>query len=69
MNPKVREASGHVGGFSDPLVDCKKCKSRERADQLIESWIEKNFKRKDEYFNAKDENARKIIVKDYFGAD
>ncbi|MDD3262785.1 MAG: glycine--tRNA ligase, partial [Candidatus Absconditabacteria bacterium] len=41
MNPKVWEASGHVGGFSDPLVDCKKCKSRERADKLIENWLEK----------------------------
>lgn len=39
MNPKVREASGHVWWFSDPLVDCKKCKSRERADKLIEDWI------------------------------
>jgi glycyl-tRNA synthetase len=34
MNPKVWEASGHVGGFSDPLVECKKCKHRFRADQL-----------------------------------
>ncbi len=34
MNPKVWEASGHVGGFSDPMVDCKECKSRFRADQL-----------------------------------
>jgi len=42
MNPKVREASGHVWGFSDPLVDCKKCKSRYRADQLIEEYIAKN---------------------------
>lgn len=36
MNPRVWEASGHVGGFSDPLIDCKECKSRYRADQLIE---------------------------------
>ena len=34
MHPKVWEASGHVEGFSDPLVDCKKCKARFRADQL-----------------------------------
>ncbi|HXV27207.1 MAG TPA: glycine--tRNA ligase [Candidatus Paceibacterota bacterium] len=34
MNPKVWEASGHVGSFSDPLVECKKCHSRWRADQL-----------------------------------
>ncbi|MCI6087873.1 MAG: glycine--tRNA ligase [Absicoccus porci] len=36
MNPEVWVASGHVGGFSDPLMDCKECKSRFRADQLIE---------------------------------
>jgi glycyl-tRNA synthetase len=34
MNPKVWEASGHVGGFSDPMVDCKQCKSRFRLDQI-----------------------------------
>ena len=34
MNPKVWEASGHIGGFSDPMVDCRECKSRFRADQL-----------------------------------
>jgi glycyl-tRNA synthetase len=35
MNPKVWEASGHVGGFSDPMVDCKESKKRYRADQLF----------------------------------
>src|ERR1043165_2692994 len=35
MNPKVWEASGHVGGFADPMVDCKACKARFRTDQLI----------------------------------
>lgn len=34
MNPKVWEASGHVGGFADPMVDCRNCKSRFRADQV-----------------------------------
>jgi len=34
QNPRVWETSGHVGGFSDPMVDCKKCKARFRADQL-----------------------------------
>lgn len=42
MNPLVWEASGHVGGFSDPLMDCKECKSRHRADQLIEDYAAKN---------------------------
>ena len=36
MHPKVWEASGHVGGFSDPLVECKECKKRQRGDQLLE---------------------------------
>lgn len=36
MNPQVWVASGHVGGFSDPLMDCKECKTRHRADQLLE---------------------------------
>ncbi len=36
MNPEVWVASGHVGGFSDPLMDCKDCKTRHRADNLIE---------------------------------
>ena len=36
MNPKAWVASGHVGGFSDPLMDCKECKTRHRADKLIE---------------------------------
>ncbi len=39
MNPQVWVASGHVGGFSDPLMDCKKCKARFRADKLIEDYI------------------------------
>ena len=39
MNPQTWVASGHVGGFADPLIDCKSCKSRYRADQLIEGWL------------------------------
>ncbi len=39
MNPNVWVASGHVGGFSDPLMDCKSCKTRHRADNLIEDYI------------------------------
>lgn len=38
MNPEVWVASGHVGGFSDPLIDCRKCKTRHRADKLIEEF-------------------------------
>ena len=39
MNPKTWEASGHLSSFSDPLIDCKECKTRHRADKLIEEWM------------------------------
>lgn len=42
MNPKVWEATGHVGGFSDPLMDCKACKTRYRADKLVEDYMTEN---------------------------
>ena len=42
MNPKTWEASGHLGGFSDPLMDCKSCKTRYRADNLIEEYQAKH---------------------------
>ena len=40
MNPQTWIASGHLGGFSDPLMDCKNCKERFRADKLIEDFME-----------------------------
>ncbi len=49
MNPKTWEASGHVGNFSDPMLDCKECKARLRADKIIEEF----------YFTKKNED---IIV-------
>ena len=42
MNPKAWVASGHVGGFADPLIDCKSCKARFRADKLVEDYIQAN---------------------------
>lgn len=42
MNPRTWEASGHVGGFADPLIDCKECKARFRADKLIEDYMQEN---------------------------
>ena len=42
MNPETWVASGHVGGFSDPLMDCKSCKTRHRADKLVEDYIAEN---------------------------
>lgn len=44
MNPTTWVASGHVGGFSDPLIDCKACKTRHRADKLIEEWAHEQGK-------------------------
>ena len=44
MNPTTWVASGHVGGFSDPLIDCKECKTRHRADKLIEEWAHEQGK-------------------------
>ncbi|MDQ3694990.1 MAG: glycine--tRNA ligase [Chloroflexota bacterium] len=46
MNPRVWEASGHVAGFSDPMVDCRTCKSRFRADHLIEERLGTNVEGK-----------------------
>lgn len=53
MHPKIWEASGHVEGFTDPLVDCKSCKRRFRADNIIKvegpitpQWMKKNFEEK-----------------------
>jgi glycyl-tRNA synthetase len=40
MNQKVWQASGHVGGFNDPLFECNNCKNRFRADHLVENWID-----------------------------
>ena len=42
MNPETWVASGHLSGFSDPLIDCKECKTRHRADKLIEEWAHEN---------------------------
>lgn len=42
MNPQAWVASGHVGGFNDPLMDCKSCKERFRADKLIEDYMQEN---------------------------
>lgn len=42
MNPSVWIASGHVGGFSDPLMDCKECHERFRADKIIEDYMQEN---------------------------
>ncbi len=42
MNPQVWVASGHVATFNDPLVDCRSCRMRHRADKLVEEWLAGN---------------------------
>ncbi|MCQ2486858.1 MAG: glycine--tRNA ligase [Clostridia bacterium] len=42
MNSEVWKASGHIGSFSDPLMDCRECHARHRADKLIEEYVEQN---------------------------
>ena len=65
MSPRVWEASGHTDSFTDVLVDCKKCKSRIRADHLIEDHFEKKGKEiKIEGFDA--EEIKNIIDKEKF---
>ena len=44
MNPQVWVTTGHVASFSDPLIDCKECKTRHRADKLIEEWAHEQGK-------------------------
>ncbi|OIO45251.1 glycine--tRNA ligase [bacterium (Candidatus Gribaldobacteria) CG23_combo_of_CG06-09_8_20_14_all_37_87_8] len=65
MNPKVWEASGHLKGFSDPLVECKKCHSRLRADHLRENYDNKCPNCKGEEFT--DEKQFNLMFKTFLG--
>jgi len=69
-NPKVWEASGHVSNFNDPLVDCKKCKTRHRGDKLLEEKIgvDETAKLKFEEIGQK-LNELKILCPDCGGFD
>jgi glycyl-tRNA synthetase len=64
MAPKVWEASGHVATFSDPLVDCRNCKERFRADQLPDSGACPNCGAKDSFTEARQFN---LMLKTYVG--
>ena len=65
MAPKVWEASGHVATFTDPLVDCRSCKERFRADQLPESGACPNCGAKDSFTEARQFN---LMFKTYVGS-
>ncbi len=62
MNPQTWVASGHLGGFSDPLMDCKECKERFRADKIIEDWAETNGKTLEKAVDAYSQEEMGAIV-------
>lgn len=66
MNPKVWEASGHVGGFSDPLMDCKDCKARWRADKIIDAHILAGAKEPENYAGDKTDGK---VLEDYIKSE
>jgi len=61
MNPRVWEASGHITTFSDPLIDCKSCKTRYRADKLIEEYAKVDPTKMTEEAMIKYINDNKIV--------
>ncbi len=60
---KIWEASGHVAGFADAMIDCKNCKARMRADHLIENYLEKEGKEIFKVEGKSDKELSEIIVK------
>lgn len=63
MNTRTWQASGHLGGFSDPLMDCKSCKSRHRADNLVENYVAK--KNLDVKVEAMDNDALEAFITEH----
>ena len=64
MNPQTWVASGHLGGFSDPLMDCKECKERFRADKLIEDWCGENGVELDKPIDAFSQDEMKAFIEE-----
>ena len=65
MNPETWVATGHVGGFSDPLMDCKECKTRYRADKLIEDWCGENGSTLEKPIDAFSQDEMKAFVEEH----
>ena len=65
MNPQTWVASGHLGGFSDPLMDCKECKERFRADKLIEDWCGENGVELEKPIDASSQDEMKAFIEDH----
>ncbi len=63
MNPRTWKASGHLSGFSDPLMDCRNCKTRHRADNLIEDYCKKH--KSDIKAEAMDNNAMEAFIAEH----
>ena len=63
MNTRTWKASGHLGGFSDPLMDCKSCKARHRADNLVEAYVAK--KNLDVKVEAMDNDALEAFINEH----
>ncbi len=64
MNPQTWVASGHLGGFSDPLMDCRECKERFRADKLIEDYCAENGVTLDKPIDAFTQEEMKAFVEE-----
>ena len=65
MNPQTWVASGHLGGFSDPLMDCRECKERFRADKLIEDYVAENGLTLDKPIDAFTQEEMKNYVEEH----
>ncbi len=64
MNPQTWVASGHLAGFSDPLMDCKECKERFRADKIIEDWCQETGFELPKPIDAFSQDEMKAFVED-----
>ena len=65
MNPQTWAASGHLAGFSDPMMDCRECHERFRADKLIEDWCEENGYTLEKPIDAFSQPELKAFVEDH----
>ena len=65
MNPQTWAASGHLAGFSDPMMDCRECHERFRADKLIEDWCEENGYNLEKPIDAFSQPELKAFVEDH----
>ena len=65
MNPQTWVASGHLAGFADPLMDCRECHERFRADKIIEDWCEENGHALDKPIDAFSQAEMKAFVEEY----